>query len=84
MAGGYRAEAAHKRAQGCTIKPRVEDTWEPGTTLWDSVMRYLKTGCSPGQIAGTLTLVHPDTPTLRVSHETIHTAIYAMPRGEHG
>lgn len=23
VAGGYRAEAAHKRAQGCTIKPRV-------------------------------------------------------------
>jgi IS30 family transposase len=26
--------------------------------------------------------VHPDTPSLQVSHETIYTAIYAMPRGE--
>jgi IS30 family transposase len=26
--------------------------------------------------------MHPDEPALRVSHETIYTAIYAMPRGE--
>jgi IS30 family transposase len=26
--------------------------------------------------------VHPDLPSLQVSHETIYTAIYAMPRGE--
>lgn len=45
-------------------------------------MRYLKAGYSPEQIAGTLAAVHPDLPSLRVSHETIYTAIYAMPRGE--
>jgi IS30 family transposase len=45
-------------------------------------MCYLKAGYSPEQVAGTLALVHPDTPTLQVSHETLYTAIYAMPRGE--
>jgi len=45
-------------------------------------MGYLKRGYSPEQISGTLKLVHPETPTLQVSHETIYTAIYAMPRGE--
>jgi IS30 family transposase len=45
-------------------------------------MHYLKGGYSPEQVAGTLALVHPDIPTLQVSHETIYTAIYAMPRGE--
>jgi IS30 family transposase len=45
-------------------------------------MAYLKDGYSPEQIAGTLATVHPDTPSLQVSHETIYTAIYAMPRGE--
>lgn len=45
-------------------------------------MRYLKKGYSPEPIAGTLALVHTDTPSLRVSHETIYTAISAMPRGE--
>lgn len=79
---GHRAEAAHKRAQACTIKPRVERRLKPDTELWKVVMHYLKTGYSPEQIAGTLALVNPDTPTLQVSHETIYTAIYTMPRGE--
>jgi IS30 family transposase len=46
------------------------------------MMAYLKAGYSPEQIAGTLAAVHPQTSSLRVSHETIYTAIYAMPRGE--
>ena len=82
VAGGYHAEAAHKRAHACTVTPRVERRLRPGTALWDQVLRYLKAGYSPEQIAGTLALVHPETPTLQVSHETIYTAIYAMPRGE--
>lgn len=82
VAGGYRAEAAHKRAQACTIKPRVERRLKPKTELWETVMHYLKAGYSPEQIAGTLALVNPDDSTLQVSHETIYTAIYAMPRGE--
>ena len=81
VAGGYRAEAAHKRAQVCTVRPRVERRLRPGTALWSHVLRYLKAGYSPEQIAGTLAVVHPDTPSLQVSHETIYTAIYAMPRG---
>jgi IS30 family transposase len=82
VAGGYRAEAAHKRAQACTVTPRVERRLRPGTALWDHVLRYLKAGYSPEQIAGTLAIVHSETPSLQVSHETIYTAIYAMPRGE--
>lgn len=82
VAGGYRAEAAHKRAQACTVKPRIDRRLQPGTALWDQVIHYLKAGYSPEQIAGTLALVNAETPTLQVSHETIYTAIYAMPRGE--
>ena len=81
VTGGYCAEAAHKRAQACMVKPRVERRLRPGTPLREHVMRYLKTGYSPEQIAGTLALVHANTPSLQVSHETIYTAIYAMPRG---
>ena len=80
-AGGDRAEAAHRRARACTATPRVERRLRPGTALWKQVLRYLKGGYSPEQIAGTLALVNPETPTLRVSHETIYTAIYAMPHG---
>ena len=82
VAAGYRAEAAHARARDCTVTPRVERRLYPGSALWDEVMHYLKRRYSPEQIAGTLALVHAQTPTLQVSHETIYTAIYAMPRGE--
>ena len=81
MAGGYRADMAQTRAQACTVTPRVARRLRPGTTLWDPVMRYLKTGYSPEQIAGILARVQTDTPMLQVSHETIYTAIYSMPRG---
>ena len=82
MAGGYRAVAAQERANICTVTPHVERRLRPQAPLWGRVVRYLKKGYSPEQIAGTLALVHSDTPSLRVSHETIYTAIYAMPRGE--
>lgn len=82
LAGGYRAEAGQRRARAYSIKPRTLRRLQPGTPLWDRVTDYLKTGYSPEQIAGTLVSVHPDKPTLQVSHETIYTAIYAMPRGE--
>jgi IS30 family transposase len=80
-AGGYRAAAAHTRAQACTVTPRVGRRLRPGTALWEQVTRYLKAGYSPEPIAGTRAVVHPDTPSLQVSHETIYTAIYAIPRG---
>lgn len=82
LAGGYRAEHAQKRAHAYTATPRVERRLRPGTALWAHVMWYLQVGYSPEQIAGTLALVHSDIPSLQVSHETIYTAIYAMPRGE--
>ena len=82
IAGGYRAVCAQERADIHTGTARVERRLRPQTPLWGRVVRYLKKGYSPEQIAGTLALVHTDTPSLRVSHETIYTAIYAMPRGE--
>ncbi len=42
------------------------------TALWDWGTRYLKADYSSEQIEGTLALVHSDTPSLQVSHETIY------------
>ena len=81
VSGSYRAAAAHLRAHACTIKPRIEKRLRPGTALWHHVVDYLKAGYSPEQVAGTLATVHPNVPSLQVSHESIYTAIYAMPRG---
>ena len=82
IAGGSQAVAAQERAHSCTTTPHVVRCLRPPSPLWPRVVRYLKKGYSPEQFAGTLALVHTDTPSLRVSHETIDTAIYAMPRGE--
>jgi transposase, IS30 family len=58
---------------------------EPGAKkgpLWPQVERMLRARHSPEQIAGILRDMNSDTPTLRVSHETIYTALYALPRGQ--
>jgi len=82
VAGGYRAEAAHRRARTGTVTPHVARRLRPGTALWDPVLRDLQAGYAPEEIAGTRAVVYPDTPELWVSHETVYTAIDAMPRGE--
>lgn len=82
VAGGYRAGAAHQQAAAAAVKPRTARRLQPGNALWKHATAYLAAGYSPEQIAGTLAIVLPDHPSLQVSHETIYTAIYAMPRGE--
>jgi IS30 family transposase len=57
----------------------VERRLMPGTRLWTLVLDHLREGLSPVQIARTLALM--DDP-VRLSHETIYTSLYAMPRGE--
>jgi len=45
------------------------------------VLALLKNFHSPEQVSGILKRMNPDDKSLQVSHETIYTAIYAMPRG---
>jgi transposase, IS30 family len=81
---GYWCEAAHKRACALASKPRttpklvIGDAPGAGNALWGTVHAALKR-LSPQQISGTLARM--DIPQ-RISHETIYTAIYAMPKGE--
>jgi len=78
-AGGYRAAAAQQRAAELAAKPRLERKLAPGSPLFDQVVGHLRQGLSPEQIAFTLGhMPHP----VRLSHETIYTALYAMPRGQ--
>lgn len=82
IAGGYRAALAQVRADSLSARPRIERRLQIGNALWNVVMGYLKQGYSPEQIAGTLKTVNAEYPNLQVSHETIYSAIYLMPRGE--
>lgn len=54
----------------------------PGSPLFAHVASQLRQGWSPLQIAGRLRRMDPATSPGTVSHETIYTALYALPRGE--
>ncbi|WP_020676374.1 IS30 family transposase [Geopsychrobacter electrodiphilus] len=82
VAGGYRATRAEHRARQLAHKPRKDKRLIPGNALWSKVVSLLQTGNSPEQVSGTLKRMHPKEPQFQISHETIYTAIYTMPRGE--
>src|ERR1035437_195348 len=78
MAGGYRCVPADRRARGLAGQPRVLRKLVPNNPLWIIMVGHLRRGLSPAQIASTLArMPHP----LRLSYETIYTALYTMPRG---
>ena len=82
VAGGYRAVRAEQRARQLECQPRKAKRLAPGEALWNEVVKLLKSGNSPEQVSATLKRMYPEVPQFRVSHETIYTAVYAMPRGE--
>jgi IS30 family transposase len=79
MAGGYRCVLADRRARVLARRPRVGCKLVAGSRLWITVIDHLRQGLSPAQIARTLArMAEP----VRLSYETIYTALYTMPRGE--
>jgi transposase, IS30 family len=79
IAGGYRCVLADRRARVLAAKPRMLRKLRMGNPLWIMVVDHLRQGLSPAQIASTLARM-PD--PVRLSYETIYTALYAMPRGQ--
>ena len=76
---GYRCAKAHQRAQRLARKARVTRKMVHGNALWTRVIETMRGGLSPEQASGILQRM-PD--AVHISHETIYTALYAMPRGE--
>jgi len=81
LANGYAALAAQRRADKLARTPRRRRRLRPDTALWQRVVSLLKSRHAPEQISAILARMHPDQPHARVSHETIYTALYALPRG---
>jgi transposase, IS30 family len=79
---GYASVSAHvlSTTRRQAARPRVK--LHAQSVAWRVVLTLLDWKWSPQQISGTLKRMWPNDPTLRVSHETIYTAIYAQPRGE--
>lgn len=79
--GAYQPERAHRLAWERQRRPK------PSKLSGDPVLRAAVQGMldrrySPEQASGRLTVLHPDDPAMRVSHETIYQSIYLYPRGE--
>ena len=55
---------------------------QPGNALFEAVANHLRSGWSPLQIAGRLRRMGPEERPGTACHETIYTALYALPRGE--
>jgi IS30 family transposase len=72
---------AQKHSQVCRKKLRVPRKLDD-VALWETVQTWLRARWSPEQIAGILARGFPDAASDRVSHETIYSAVYLVPRGE--
>lgn len=79
VAGGYSSSRANIRARRLSVMPRVKRKLVFGNPLWNKVSDGLQQGLSPEQVAGTLGRMSEP---IRLCHETIYQAIYAMPKGE--
>ena len=77
----YRAKHAQSRAQAHRFKARREKKLKLYSRLFWQVVHPLRARWSPEQIARRMRQMHPNEPSLCVSHETIYTALYAMPQG---
>jgi IS30 family transposase len=77
----YDAIVADDRARSLRAAPGLNPKLGVDTPLFGVVQDQLREGWSPEQIAGRLEEAFPDDSTRTVSHETIYTAIYVLPRG---
>jgi transposase, IS30 family len=79
--GGYHPHEAHRLARQRQARPKPSKvSGSPG--LRAAVQGMLDRRYSPEQAAGRLKVLHPDDPSMRVSHEAIYQSIYLYPRGE--
>ena len=77
----YRAEAAHHEAEAAAHQARRPRKWVTHEPLRTYVHTQMAQRWSPEQIAKRLVAEYPDDTTMRVSHESIYTYLYVLPRG---
>lgn len=78
----YRAILAHGRSNKMRHKLRKNRKLDNNIFLRKIVLSYLAKNWSPEQIAKRLIILYPDDMNMRVSHETIYSYLYVLPRGE--
>jgi IS30 family transposase len=78
--GAYQPERADRLAWQRQRRPKPSKLARD-PALRQAVQQLLDRRYSPEQASGRLTVLFPDDPAMRVSHETIYQSIYVYPRG---
>jgi IS30 family transposase len=77
----YRAVKAAYRARMHRLRPKLRKLAD-GTPLFAHVCKVMAMGWSPQQVAARMRIDYADDLAMRVSHETIYTWFYLLPKGE--
>jgi IS30 family transposase len=80
LTGGCRAAIAHQHAALNRSRDRKPVRLAIDGYSWSQVQKLLRQRYFPEQIAGILPHMLPDDSSIRASHETIYTVLYAEPR----
>jgi transposase, IS30 family len=78
----YSAVEAQADAERCWQQRRQRRKLAANANLWKIVQQKLALRWSPQQIASYLKETYPEDASMQVSHETIYTYLYLLPRGE--
>jgi IS30 family transposase len=78
----YRAVFAHQSAVKKRHASRCNRKLDNNKTLRKIVLFHLKKFWSPEQIAKRLKVLYPDDMNMHISHETIYSYIYILPKGK--
>ncbi|MBK6839834.1 MAG: IS30 family transposase [Bacteroidetes bacterium] len=78
----YTADKADKEAIKKAKHHNSRNKLIENPRLFNAVIRHLKKRWSPQQISTYLEIEYPDLPSMQISHESIYTYIYLLPRGE--
>lgn len=79
---GYRAFTAQALVLRRQKVPKKPEKIENNSALKEYIHSHLKLKWSPEQIANRLKIEYPTDKNMQVSHETIYTYLYVMPKGE--
>lgn len=78
----YRAVFAQQQSNKTRHKLRGNRKLDNNALLRKIVLGYLAKKWSPEQIAKRLIILYPDNMDMHISHETIYSYLYVLPRGE--
>lgn len=78
----YRAETAQRKSDNIKYRYKQSKKLDKEGQLREYVLDHLRLEWSPDEIAKRLKVDYPNSMTMQISHESIYTYIYCLPRGE--